>query len=253
VHEWGNPAARPLVCLHGVSAHGRRFRRLAEERLARSFRVLAPDLRGHGLSAWEPPWTLEQHVEDVAETFAAADIERADMVGHSFGGRLVLELAARGLVERSVLLDPAVWVPPTIALERAEAERPERAFVTPEEALVARAPTAPLAPRDLLEEEVRDHLVQGEDGRWRWRYSQSAVVAAYGELAQPPPAWDDVRVPTLLVAGAESDVVPDVVVDLLRHELGKLLEAVIVPGGHIVLWDAYAETADAVERFLDSD
>lgn len=253
MHEWGNPDARPVVCLHGVSAHGRRFRRLAEERLARSFRVLAPDLRGHGLSAWEPPWTLEQHVEDVAETFAAAGIERADVVGHSFGGRLALELAARGLVERSVLLDPAVWVPPAIALERAEAERPERAFATPEEALVARAPTAPLAPRDLLEEEVRDHLVQGEDGRWRWRYSQSAVVAAYGELAQPPPAWDDVGVPTLLVAGAESDVVPDVVVDVLRHELGELLETVIVPGGHLVLWDAYAETADAVERFLDSD
>ena len=34
LHEWGDPSAPPVVCLHGVNAHGRRFRRLAEERLA---------------------------------------------------------------------------------------------------------------------------------------------------------------------------------------------------------------------------
>src|SRR5437773_2152002 len=37
VHEWGDAGAPALVCLHGVSAHGRRFRRLAEERLASGF------------------------------------------------------------------------------------------------------------------------------------------------------------------------------------------------------------------------
>ena len=60
LHEWGDPSAPPVVCLHGVNAHGRRFRRLAEERLAGRFRVLAPDLRGHGNSGWEPPWTLSR-------------------------------------------------------------------------------------------------------------------------------------------------------------------------------------------------
>jgi lipase len=163
---------------------------------------------------------------------------------------LTLELTARGFVRRAVLLDPVVWAPPPIALERAEAERVERAFATPDEALEARAPTAALAPREFLEEEVRDHLVQGEDSGWRWRYLKSAVVAAYGELAQPPPDWERLRIPTLLVVGLQSDVVPEAVVDLLRHELGAALEIVLVPGGHIPLWDAYEETAGAVERFL---
>jgi lipase len=238
-----------VICLHGVLAHGRRFRRLAEERL-QAFRVLAFDLRGHGRSTWEPPWTLEQHVEDVLQTMTAAGIERAPFIGHSFGGRLTLELTALGAVERSVLLDPAVWVPPRLALERAEAERADWSFANRAEALEARRSTAMLAPDELLEEELDDHLVQDDGGRWRFRYLQSAVVAGYGELAQHPPDWDRVRVPTLLVAGTESEVVPDVVVDVLRHELGELLEVVVVRGGHIVLWDAYEETADAVERFL---
>src|ERR687884_1061168 len=94
LHEWGERSAPPLVCLHGISAHGRRFRRLAEERLARRFRVLAPDLRGHGRSEWEPPWTIATHAADVLETVTAAGVERATWLRPSFGGRRILGLGA---------------------------------------------------------------------------------------------------------------------------------------------------------------
>ena len=249
VHEWGDPGAPPVLCLHGVMGHGRRFRRLAEERLGR-FRVLAPDLRGHGRSGWEPPWTIAQHVEDLRETLEAAGVEHATVIGHSFGGRLTLELAAAGVAERSVLLDPAVWVPPAILLERAERNRPDRSFATEDEARAERALLSPLAPRELIDEEFREHLARCEDGRLRFRYSQSAVIAALGELAQPPPEWKLLQVPTLLVVGADTDVTVPAVVDVLRSELGGL-EVVTVPGRHVVLWDAYDQTADAVATFLE--
>ena len=110
VHEWGDADAPPLVCLHGVTGHGERFKQLAEDRWAASFRVIAPDLRGHGQSGWEPPWTFSTHVADLIETIDALGIEQADWVGHSFGGRLVLELAAAHpeRVRSAVLLDPAI-------------------------------------------------------------------------------------------------------------------------------------------------
>jgi lipase len=114
VHEWGDAAAPPVVCVHGVSAHGRRFRKLAEERLAARFRVLAPDLRGHGRSAHDPPWDLATHGRDLLETL---DGEPAlAWVGHSFGGRLVLELAAREpeRIRCAVLLDPAIQILPHV-------------------------------------------------------------------------------------------------------------------------------------------
>jgi lipase len=249
VHEWGDPAAPPVLCLHGVMGHGRRFRRLAEEHLA-DFRVLAPDLRGHGHSGWEPPWTIEQHVEDLRETLEAAGVERPTVIGHSFGGRLTLELAAAGLAERMVLLDPVVWVPPAIMLERAERARQDRSFAKEDEARAERAELSPLAPRELIEEEFREHLVQGEDGRLRFRYSQAAVVTALGELSQRPPDWELLQVPALLVVGADTDVTVPAVVDALRTELVGL-EVVTVPGRHIVLWDAYEETARAIGTFLE--
>jgi len=252
--EWGDPRAPAVVCLHGVVAHGGRFRRLAEERLAARHRVLSFDLRGHGRSEWEPPWDLATHVEDVLETAGRLGVERAVWLGHSFGGRLVLEIAARvpERVAAMVLLDPAIWVPPPMALERAERSRWEVAYTTVEEAIAARVGSGgvELTPRSELEEEMREHLVESPDGRLRFRYSQSAVVAAFGEMAKPPPALETLSAPTLLVRGADSEVVPDLLLEVVQEGLGALLEVVTVPGGHVVLWDAFDETADAIEQFL---
>src|ERR671936_1409742 len=149
LHEWGEPGAPPLVCLHGVSAHGRRFRKLAEEQLASRFHVLAPDLRGHGVSDWEPPWTIATHAHDVLETLDALGVHRAAFVGHSFGGRLMLELAALDpqRLERAVLLDPAIQILPHVAYDFAERERADRAYDSPEEPIVERLAAGP-TPRE---------------------------------------------------------------------------------------------------------
>jgi lipase len=254
VHEWGAVDAPPVVCLHGITGHGRRFRKLAEERLASRFHVLAPDLLGHGLSDWEPPWSIKAHLDAVLGTLERLGVGASRWIGHSFGGRLVMELIARDRtrVERAVLLDPAIWVPPPVALERAEDERVERAFGTHEEALEVRVAKGELLAHalPLLEEDFRDHLVTHDDGRLRPRYLQSAVVTAFSEMAQTPPDFATLDVPTLIVRGELSNVTPDPLVEVYRDGIGELLQVVNVPGYHSPFWDAFEETADAIERFL---
>ena len=250
LHEWGDPVAPRVVCLHGLSGHGRHFAMLAEDALD-GVHVLAPDLLGHGLSPHEPPWDVAAHLQAIDEVVGS---ERATYVGHSFGGRLAFELAARspGRVTRLVLLDPAIWLPPEVALFAAENARRDRSYVSFDEAVEQRYVESQLhaAPRELVEAELRIHLVQDDEGLHRYRYCQSAVVAAYSELAKPPPPFGDVRIPTLLVLGADSYLTYDHLLEAHREALGDLLEVVVVPGGHTLLWDAFEETAAAVGAFV---
>ena len=251
LEEFGEAGAPRVVCLHGVTNHGRHFAKLADA--LPGFHVLAPDLLGHGSSPYAPPWDLETHLDLIVETVGA---EPAFLVGHSFGGRLAFELAARApkLVPRLVLLDPAIYVLPHVALFAAENARTERAYVSFDEGITRRYEESQLhtAPRDLVEEELRSHLVLGDDGRYRYRYCQSAVVAAYGEMASRPPPFERVRVPTLLVLGESSYLPYDHLLDAHQAALGDLLQVVIVRGGHTVLWDALEDTATAVSAFLTS-
>lgn len=249
VHAWGDEGAPPLVCLHGVSAHGRRFRKLAEERLARHFRVLAPDLRGHGSSGYQPPWDIGTHLDDLLETLGELDAGHAAWVGHSFGGRLVLELAARApeRLASAILLDPAIQILPHVGFDFAQDAGLDHSFSSAEEAIEARLASGAPTPRMFLEEEAREHLVPSPDGRMRWRFCRSAVVSAYGQLCTEPPPPSAFEMPCLLVHAERFGLVLD-------EQLGEYaragIELVAVPGGHVVYWDAYEQTAEAVEKFL---
>ena len=143
---------------------------------------------------------------------------------------------------------------PHAALLAAENARRERSYVSFEEAIERRYDESQLhsAPRDLVAEDLASHVEVGDDGRYRYRYCQSAVVAAYGEMASRPPRFEDVRVPTLLVLGERSYLPYDHLLPAHRSALGDLLEVVVVPGGHSVLWDALEETASAVAAFLEA-
>jgi len=249
LQEWGDPSAPRVVCLHGVRNHGRHFAALAE--VLSGYHVLAPDLLGHGLSPWEPPWDIETHCDAIVETVGA---KPAVLIGHSFGGRLAFELAARAptLVPKLVLLDPAILLPDHVALAAAENARLDKSYVSFNELIERRYDESQLhhAPRELVEADLADHVVLEDDGWYRYRYCQSAIVAAYGEMASQPPHFEDVRVRTLLVLGERSYLRYDHLLGAHQAALGKLLEVVVVPGGHSVLWDALEKTAAAVSAFL---
>jgi len=250
VRSYGEEYAPEIVCLHGVTSWGAHFARLAE-RLGETHRVLAPDLLGHGGSPREPPWRIDDHLASVAASLAGQGPRT--WLGHSFGGRLAFEHAAMHAdeVDRLVLLDPAILLPGHVALWAAENGRPERRYASFEEAIDRRYEESQLhrAPRTLVEEELRGHLAEDGDG-WRYRYTQAAVVTAHAEMATTPPPFTAVRIPTLLVLGADSYLPYDQLLDDHREALGDLLEVVTVPGGHTVLWDALDETAGAIARFL---
>ncbi|RQP23516.1 alpha/beta fold hydrolase [Piscinibacter terrae] len=116
--EWGD-AANPkvVVCVHGLSRQGRDFDSLASE-LSQDFRVIAPDVVGRGQSDWlvDPSgYQLPAYVADMVTLIARLDVESVSWVGTSMGGLIGLGLASlpKTPVKRLVLND----VGPTIQAE----------------------------------------------------------------------------------------------------------------------------------------
>jgi len=233
-----------------VRNHGRHFAPLAAE--LSEYHVVALDLLGHGDSPWEPPWDIGAHLDAIVETVG---VRESVLIGHSFGGRLAFELAARApkLVPKLVLLDPAILLPGHVALAAAENARSDKSYVSFDELIERRYDESQLhsAPRELVVEDLASHVETSDDGRVRYRYCQSAIVAAYGEMASQPPPFENVRLPTLLVLGERSYLPYDHLLEDHRAALGDLLELVVVPGGHTVLWDALEETVEAIADFLE--
>jgi len=108
--EWRSPepaTQRPVVLVHGLSSQGHTWDAIAAD-LARDRRVIAPDLRGHGDSAWAPDgYHVEKFVADLEATLHLAGIDEVDYVGQSFGGQVGIALAGSRpeLVKRLIIND----------------------------------------------------------------------------------------------------------------------------------------------------
>lgn len=249
---WGSAAAEPVVCLHGIGQHGGIYEELGSRLAGEGRRVLAFDLRGHGGSGHEPPWSLATHVGDVLETLVAEGIERAALVGHSFGGAVAAELASAApqRVERLALLDPGFGLPEAYVLKSAEMDRLDWSFGSVDGAVNAllAADTVVASPPETVRAFAAADLNRGADGRLRFSYCPAAVVVAWSEMALPPPPV--APLPTLLVRPVASQFLSVEHDKRYRAELGSLLTLKAVPNGHNVLWESPLETSAAISEFL---
>jgi pimeloyl-ACP methyl ester carboxylesterase len=92
----GDPARTPVLCLPGLTRNARDFEDLAAA-IAPQRRVICPDLRGRGLSAYAPdPMTYApaHYLGDVLALLAGLQIERFVAIGTSLGGLLTMMLAS---------------------------------------------------------------------------------------------------------------------------------------------------------------
>jgi lipase len=245
---------RPILAVHGVTGHGRRFERLATE-VWTDRPVMAVDLRGHGASLDDGPWSFEQHAEDLVDTLDAAGwTEPVDVVGHSFGASIGAFLLARaaGRVRRLVMLDPALYLEGAAAYETAHSYLTFTGFESRAEAAEARYGQLDPSGHWAVEPELEAHLEQGEDGWFRFRYRMPVVVAAWGEMARKLPTLPQRR-PVLLVRAGQADVCGPEYVGALREQLGAALTEVELDCGHMVYWERFEDTGRLVDEFLSAE
>lgn len=221
--EWGDPVnPKVLVCVHGLTRNGRDFDFLAAA-MASEYRVVCPDVAGRGLSPWlshAEDYALPVYIADMVTLIARVGVDQVHWVGTSMGGLIGMGLAslADSPITKMVLND----VGP--AVTRASMERIGE--------YLGKAPTFDSigqaeqfirfvsAPFGRLTDAQWRHLTlhslrELPGGRLAMAYDPAIAVPfrtllEAGQDIQLWPVYDAVTCPTLLMRGAESD--------LLTHE-----------------------------------
>ncbi|NEX61873.1 alpha/beta fold hydrolase [Noviherbaspirillum galbum] len=220
--EWGDPDnPRVLVCLHGVTRVSDDFDTLAMA-LAGRYRVLCPDVVGRGRSDWlrDPQhYQIPQYVSDMVTLLARADAETVHWFGTSMGGLIGMLLASMpgSPIERLVLNDVGPALNPAALARIGDYIGEDTRFSSFEAGeQYIRAISAPFGTH--TDEEWRkmtaDVLREDKDGQWRRHYDPRIAVpikASTPEAAKQAEAvlwhaYDAIRCPTLLVRGADSDL-----------------------------------------------
>lgn len=268
--DWGNDDAPPLLLVHGGRDHCRSWDWVAE-RLCDRYHVIAPDLRGHGDSAWSPDgnYDMDAFVYDLAQLIHQLDLAPVTIVAHSMGGNVALRytglypdnvrklVAIEGLGPSPKMLAERAAKPVAdrfrqwIEDKRQAAGRIPKRYATLDDALARM-----MAENSYLTPEQARHLtVQGinrnEDGSWSWKFDNYLNVWSGFDMPQDDIAslWTAIACPTLLLYGADSWASNPEKDGRLEHfRTAKVIE--FEKAGHWLHHDQFDRFMSTLEEFL---
>jgi pimeloyl-ACP methyl ester carboxylesterase len=258
--EWGAPDAAPIVLLHGghQSAHSWD---LVSLHLARRFRVLALDQRGHGDSEWARDVSYSNHEMslDVEAFIAAMGLRRPILIGHSMGGRNAMLLTRRdpSLLSALVIVDVGPELSEKGRAAIAGFVQTAQEFDDLEHFVRAVRQYDPYRSREHIERTVKYNMLQRADGKFVSKCDSNprrlAIVRGSGPLEnitlEDAAGFD---LPVLLVRGANSNILaPDAAARFAAAlPRGKLMT--VADCGHNVHGQNTRGFIDALGAFLDT-
>jgi pimeloyl-ACP methyl ester carboxylesterase len=259
--DWGASGLPPVVCVHGYTSSAEAFNAPARH-LQDRFHIIAPDVRGHGESAWSPTAAYQygDQIGDLAALVDELQLSRFALIGTSMGGIIAMGFAARYPDQLRALVINDIGPEPETGSQRITemvGGRPED-FASVEEAMAYRRRMSPIVASRTIEDQrelALGVLRQRPDGRWVWKMDPAYVEQRVRNGAPPrPPLWPALQtlpVPTLVVWGRDSDVLSEGQARRMAETLPRG-ELVAVPGvGHApTLMEPTALAA--LERFLSA-
>lgn len=248
--DFGGSGA-PLLLVHGMAAHSHWWDACAPE-LAKSRRVVALDLSGHGESGWRPDgYSFAGFAQDIEDARIALGWERFYLAGHSLGGRVGLRYAVLHpeRLERLAALDFLCEFSQE-RHARFEIKSKRRApSYSSQEALLSRfrlQPEGTTASPEALRELAGHSGRQTPDGRWAWKFDWTAFLMDYEAV------WDDaaqVKVPVLVVRGEHSLVMPPRAYAKVCKLIPGVKGQVLAGAHHHMTLDTPSETVKAILDF----
>ncbi len=224
--EWGSPQSeKTAICVHGFSRNGRDFDYLAKDLAEKGYRVICPDMPGRNKSDWQPnlaDYNVPRHMSEIMMLIARLDVESVDWIGTSMGGIIGMGLASfentpiRNLVINDV--GPFIPAPPLSRIKQYLSLMPE--FKTYESA--RKYLQQLLQPFGISMAEQLDHMAEhsfnkNEYGHYVLNYDPKIVDCFQDEETNLWYIWETITCPTLVLRGADSEV-------LTKDTVEKMLE-----------------------------
>jgi 3-oxoadipate enol-lactonase len=240
-----------VVLLHPFPVHHEFWLPVAET-LATRYRLVLPDLRGHGDSGvGDGPATMQKHAADVARVMDDAEVGRAPLIGVSIGGYVIFEFwrQYRGRVAALALCNtkaPADTAEARAGRLQAAADVLERGTEPFFESMIPK----------LFGESTRDNrpdLVDRALGMMR-KMSPEDIAQVQRGMAERQDSMDTLKtinVPTLIVTGDEDIMTGINEAERMRKHIASSQLRVIPRAGHYSPWEQPAEVAKLLSNFLD--
>jgi pimeloyl-ACP methyl ester carboxylesterase len=242
----------PVVLLHPFPVHHEFWLPVAEA-LSTRYRILLPDLRGHGDSGiGEGPATMEKHAADIARVMDDADVGRAPLIGVSIGGYALFEfwrkhrgrIAALGLCNTKAPADGPEARAGRLQAANDVLDRGTDPFF---EGMVQKV----LAKTT---REMRPDLVDGALRMMNQMSPEDVAQVQRGMAARPDSVetLKTINVPTLLITGDEDNMTGVNEAELMRQHISGSQLKVIPKAGHYSPWEQPEEASRMLRQFLDA-
>lgn len=242
----------PVILLHPFPAN-RQFWKPVVPKLSARYRLIVPDLRGHGDSEiGEGPATMEKHARDLDRLLQAAGVAKAAFIGVSIGGYILFEFWRRFRTRATAL---------ALCDTRSQADTAEGRLNRLKAATdVVEQGTGPfiesMIPKLLGRTTVstRPDLVDGAR-RMMQKMSPEGISQVQRGMAERPDSVEDLKsisVPTLIALGDEDTLTPAADGDLMRQYIKGSQMKVIRKAGHWAPWERPEDAGLLFRQFLDS-
>ena len=269
--QWGTKAAPVLILLHGAKDHGRSWDAVAET-LCQDYRVIVPDLRGHGDSDWSPDgdYGMLAFLYDFSQLIEHLGAAEVSIVAHSLGGNIALRYT--GLYPQKVTRVVAIeGLGPSPEMEKTMMARPVderlRDWIDARRAGTARAhkkyknlktATARMqSAHPQLSPALAAHLTRhgarkNRDGSYSWKYDTLLQLMSPVDIPRNtiPDLWARITCPVLLCYGGKSWASnPKEDGRMAAFKSARLI--IYDDAGHWVHHDQYDDFVDDVSKFLE--
>lgn len=240
-----------LIILHGLFGSLDNWQTLAKQ-YAAHFSVFIVDQRNHGKSPRDDgPFTYKALAEDLREFMEQQGMYAAHLIGHSMGGKVVMQFAAEheGMVERMVVADMGIRAYPPHHEDVLPALRD-----FPFGEITRRQDADEWLAQRITDYGTRQFILKNLDrdaaGGFEWKFNFPVLDRDYARILEGVDASFPVHTPTLFLRGEKSNYVRDTDFDAIRAVFPSAEFGTVAEAGHWLHADKPADFYAATLEFL---